>query len=128
MEGMTGAKRGRTGNTPMSGQRAKLTREGGHDTRLAGDVHEDGYERPRVDDADDDEDAGLPLAWRMAQMDMEERMVTKMRDMMRDVVREELGRDMKEMKQEMKGLRTEVDTVRQQAEKAGETASAAMET
>eukprot|EP00973_Karenia_brevis_P030942 4268480-Karenia_brevis.AAC.1 len=47
--------------------------------------------------------------------------------MMREVVREELGQGIKEIKGEVKEIRIDMDFTRKQAEKANSTASAAME-
>eukprot|EP00973_Karenia_brevis_P064017 8896516-Karenia_brevis.AAC.1 len=76
-EGGEGSKRGRVEQTPVSVRKHKKGREGGSATmrmEMTPGVHGEGHEQPRVDDADEDEDVGLPLAWRIAQMDMEERM------------------------------------------------------
>eukprot|EP00973_Karenia_brevis_P006436 875973-Karenia_brevis.AAC.1 len=50
-----------------------------------------------------------------------------MRDMMREVVREEVGRDLREVKEQMEEMKTSMGEVRQLSERAGATASAAME-
>eukprot|EP00973_Karenia_brevis_P080048 11105766-Karenia_brevis.AAC.1 len=84
-------------------------------------VHEDGYEEPRVDDNDEEgmEDV-VPLAWRLEQQAMEERMMKSFKNMMREVVREELGNGLGEVKEQ-------IGEIKQVAETAGSTASAAME-
>eukprot|EP00973_Karenia_brevis_P069781 9701047-Karenia_brevis.AAC.1 len=86
----------------------------------------------RVDDndgeaeADDDDSESqlgkgiLPLAWRMEQMRMEERMMNNMRKMMVEVVREEMVQGLKEVKEDMQEVKKAV-------ERANEKASAAQE-
>eukprot|EP00973_Karenia_brevis_P058542 8153679-Karenia_brevis.AAC.1 len=74
-------------------------------------ANRDPYDSGRADDNDEDPDDGdndkdeelggvLPLAWRMEQMRMEERMMKSMREAMREVVREEMGQGLKEIKGE----------------------------
>eukprot|EP00973_Karenia_brevis_P036874 5080221-Karenia_brevis.AAC.1 len=64
----------------------------------------------------------LPLNWRMEQMRMEERMMRNMKEMMKEVVREEMNQGLGEVRGQISHLRKDVDTVRKQAEKAGERA------
>ena len=109
------SKRGRPEGVTPTPVKGKKGRQGS-------DEQEDGA---GTDQEKDDEIASaiLPLAWRMEQQAMEERMMRNMRVMMEEIV----GGKVKEMNDTIKDLRDEVQQVKGTAFKANETASAAHE-
>eukprot|EP00973_Karenia_brevis_P011310 1531264-Karenia_brevis.AAC.1 len=54
-------------------------------------------------------------------------MMTSMKSVMREVMREELGEGLKQVSDKVDELKSEIDAIKTQATRAGETASAAME-